>query len=93
MTFLIGIALAGLTEIIKVMTAKLGKQLTKAIIYIILLLGALGYGYLKTTGFFEGATWAAMATTFLTAIGAYEFLIKTFVQPTLGYSSKMEAKK
>lgn len=85
MEILIGIMLAGVTEIIKELTATFGKKTTTAIVYGVVFLLALGYSYLQYLGFFNSETWAMAIKIFSGAVATYEVLIKRFIQPVLGY--------
>ena len=85
MTFVIGIALSGLTELISELSASIGKKWTTRITYTFLFVVALIYAYLQSTGFFTTEMFLKWWGIVASAVGTYELIIKRIAQPAFGY--------
>jgi len=85
MEILIGIMLAGVTEIMKELRARFGKETATRIIYAFTFIAALVYATLQYYGIFNSQTWKIAVEIFSAAIATYEVIIKRFIQPVVGY--------
>lgn len=85
MELLIGTVLAGLIEIIKVISEKFGTKITTAVVYIILFVIALGWSFLQSRGLITAEMIADWMKIVAGAIAIYELLIKRVAQPLIKY--------
>jgi len=84
MDILIGALVAIATQLLKKLTSKIGKEWTLLVVFVLALIGTAVYRYAEfnlNADMLEGAT-----TTFLTAIGTYELILKRL--PFIGRSEE-----
>jgi len=83
MEILLGLVVSGITEIAKVISAKLGKELTSKLIYGIVFLGTFVFTYMLRAGVISMADVQNFIEIFSTAVASYEIVIKRVLKPAL----------